>query len=52
MTNKLVCPYCGTIQERGLRNIENYAGMYFENKCENCGKDFFFKVNIFYSSKK
>ena len=52
MTNKLVCPYCGAIQERGLRSIENYSGIYFENKCENCEKDFLFKVNIFYSSKK
>ena len=52
MTTEIVCPHCGTRQERGIRNIEVYSITYTETECENCGKEFLFKANIFYSSKK
>ncbi len=52
MTTEIVCPHCGARQERGIRNIEVYSITYTETECEYCGKEFLFKVNIFYSSKK
>lgn len=52
MTTEIVCPYCGARQERGIRNIEVYSITYTETECEKCGKEFLFKANIFYSSKK
>lgn len=52
MTTEIVCPYCGTRQERGIRNIEVYSITYTETECEKCGKEFLFKANILYSSKK
>lgn len=52
MITEIVCPHCGARQERGIRNIEAYSITYTETECEYCGKEFLFKANIFYSSKK
>lgn len=52
MTTEIVCPHCGAKQKRVIRFIEVYTVSYTEIECENCGKEFLFKANIFYSSKK
>ena len=46
MTTEIVCPYCGTRQERGIRNIEVYSITYTETECENCGHSGYRLKNI------
>ncbi len=49
MTNELVCPYCGAIQDMSEVSI-------FSNdkiiECEECDREFEYDVHVFYSSYK
>lgn len=53
MTNELICPYCGAIQDMNEVNIfseDNCRDRVIP--CEVCEKEFEYEVHVFYSSKK
>ncbi len=53
MTNELICPYCGAVQDMDDVKIFSEDNCRDRNiSCENCDKEFEYEVHVFYSSKK
>ena len=53
MTNELICPYYGAVQDMSEVNIfseDNCRDRVIP--CENCDREFEYEVHVFYSSKK
>ena len=53
MTNELVCPHCGAIQDMSDVKIFSEDNCRDRNiSCENCEREFKYEVHVFYSSWK
>lgn len=44
MSDKLICPYCGAVQE--THEPEQISAMMANTECESCGRTFDYSVDV------